>query len=260
MVNTYHKTLASMLTPTILRFDSIDSTNLEAIRQAKNGAAEGLCVTAREQTAGRGRLDRTWHSLKDAGLYFSIVLRPRMAVTDWPLLPLMTALAVAEALWKACAMRADIKWPNDVCANERKVCGILAETIETAMGPAAIIGIGINLRKRGIREDLVSSATSIEEVGGHAPDDEQLLRELLKAFAERYEVLQADGGSEHTIREWCANSSYAFDRQVRVALNDQVLEGVTRGLERDGALRVELPGGKIQSIRAGDITALRAFE
>src|SRR2546428_4900805 len=118
----------------ILHFDSLDSTNLEAMRQAKSGAPEGLCVVAREQTAGRGRLDRSWHSPRDAGLYFSIVLRPALEMNLWPLLPLMAALAVSDALMKSCGLRTDIKWPNDILANDRKLCGILAETIETLNG------------------------------------------------------------------------------------------------------------------------------
>lgn len=246
-----------MLQPTILRFDSIDSTNLEAIRQAKLGIPEGTCIVAREQTAGRGRLDRMWHSAKDAGLYFSIILRPQFAISDWPLLTLMAALAVSDAVWKACGVRVDIKWPNDVCASDRKLCGILAETVETSIGPAAIVGIGINLRKEAVREDLMPSATSIQELCEGALDDQRILNELVTALAERYELLQRDGGSEQTIREWCAHSSYAFDRRVRVSLNDEVFQGVTRGLDRDGALRVELLNGKIRIVRAGDVTAVR---
>jgi len=116
---------------TILRFDSIDSTNLEGMRRARAGAAEGLCVVAREQTSGRGRLDRSWQSPKDAGLYCSLVLRPKLHLTIWPLLNLMAALAVCDALTKACGLRADIKWPNDLCVNNLKLCGILAETVDT---------------------------------------------------------------------------------------------------------------------------------
>src|SRR5437764_3754279 len=112
------------LHPQILRFEWIDSTNLEAMRQARAGASEGLCVVAREQTRGRGRLDRSWHSPKDAGLYFSIVLRPKLDLSAWPLITLMTALAVHDALMKACGLNADIKWPNDICFDERKLCGI----------------------------------------------------------------------------------------------------------------------------------------
>ena len=243
--------------PQILRFDSIDSTNLEAMRQARAGAPEGLSVVAREQTAGRGRLDRSWHSQKDAGLYFSIVLRPALEMNRWPLLPLMAALAVSDALMKSCGLPTDIKWPNDILANERKLCGILVETVETVNGSAAIVGIGINLTSEALPKDLRSTATSIEEITNGKPDAEEVLIELLKAIAERYDVLQSAGGCEHTLREWCANSSFAFDRQVRVSLGGDSFIGNTRGLERDGGLRVESADGKIKIVRAGDVTALR---
>src|SRR3954468_17623023 len=100
------------LIPTILRFQSIDSTNLEALRQAKAGAREGLCVVARTQTRGRGRLDRSWQSPPDAGLYLSLLLRPKIEMSAWPLLTLMAALAVRDALLKSCGVLVDIKWPN----------------------------------------------------------------------------------------------------------------------------------------------------
>jgi len=245
--------------PTLLLLDSIDSTNLEAIRRARMGAPEGLCIVAREQTAGRGRLERSWHSQKDAGIYFSIVLRPRLETNYWPLLALMAALAVVDALRKSCAVRADIKWPNDVCVHERKVCGILAETTETPAGPAAVIGIGINLTNESLRADLINLATSLEQITGRPPDPETVLTELLKAVVERYQALQTAGGREHTIREWCAHSTYAFDRRVRVSFDSDSFVGVTRGLDEDGALRVETAEGRLRLVRAGDVTALRAY-
>jgi BirA family biotin operon repressor/biotin-[acetyl-CoA-carboxylase] ligase len=244
--------------PTILRLETIDSTNLEAIRRAKAGATEGLCIVAREQTAGRGRLDRTWQSPKDAGLYLSIVLRPAIEMNKWPLLSLTSALAVSDALVRACSLKPDIKWPNDVCVNDRKLCGILAETIETPTGPAAIIGIGINLKRTALTDELRQTATSIEEVTGSDPDTASVLHELLKAFGERYDILQSSDGFEHTIREWCASSSYAYERRVRVALENEMLTGITRGLDIDGALRVETDDGQIKIVHAGDVTALRA--
>jgi BirA family transcriptional regulator, biotin operon repressor / biotin---[acetyl-CoA-carboxylase] ligase len=250
--------MAADFHPTILRLETIDSTNLEAIRQAKSGAKEGLCIVAREQTAGRGRLDRTWQSPKDAGLYLSLVLRPRIEMNQWPLLSLASALAVSDALLRACSLKPDIKWPNDVCVNDRKLCGILAETIETPSGAAAIIGIGINLKRTALPDDLRQTATSIEEVIGSEPDTEQALSELLNAFGERYDILQSSDGCEHTIREWCASSSYAYERRVRVSLENERFTGITRGLDRDGALRVETDDGQIRIVRAGDVTALRA--
>jgi len=244
--------------PTILRFDSIDSTNLEAMRQAKMKAPEGLCIVAREQTRGRGRLDRSWQSPKDAGLYFSIVLRPQLELGDWPLITLMASLAVADALMKACGLRADIKWPNDLCINDRKVCGILAETVETSSGPAAIVGIGINLNADGLPATVINVATTVEAETGRKPNSERVLEALIKAIGERYQLLQTPSGGEHTIREWCAGSSYAIGRRVRITVADDSFEGTTRGLESDGALRVETDNSKIRVVRAGDVTAVRA--
>jgi len=244
--------------PHVVRLETIDSTNLEAIRRAKAGAAEGLCLIAREQTAGRGRLERSWQSPKDAGLYFTLLLRPEIEMSVWPLLTMMTAVSVSESLMKTCALRSDIKWPNDVCAGGRKLCGILAETVETPTGPAAIIGIGINLRKEAVSDDLRNFATSVEEATGGRPQDEELVTELIRNLQERYPLLASADGREHILREWTGNSSYAFDRRVRVTLESEKFEGTTRGLESDGALRVELAGGKIRIVRAGDVTALRA--
>lgn len=246
--------------PKILRFDSIDSTNLEAIRQAKGGAPEGVCVVAGEQTRGRGRLDRSWHSPKNAGLYLSIVLRPQFEMARWPLLNLAAALAVHDAVGRACDLKVDIKWPNDVYANDRKLCGILAETVETESGAAAIVGIGINLNDKNFPPELKSQATSLQSATGSDVDRDLLVNELLKAFSERYDMLGSETGGEHTIRDWCANSSYAFGRQVRVSLGDETFVGVTRGLESDGALRVETGDSKIKTVRAGDVTALRAHQ
>ena len=228
------------------------------MRQAKAGAPEGLCIIAREQTRGRGRLDRSWHSPKDAGLYLSIVLRPQFELARWPLINLAAALAVHDAIFKTCDLKVDIKWPNDICVRDRKLCGILAETVETEVGQAAIAGIGINLNDQAFPPELKAIATSIKSATGNEADRELLAQNLLEAFAERYKLLQTEDGSEHTIREWCANSSYAFGRQVRVSLVEESFEGVTRGLESNGALRIETADGRIRIVRAGDVTALRS--
>ena len=169
------------LTPQILRFDSLPSTNLEAARLAGDGAAEGLCVVAREQTAGRGRLQRQWVSPQGAGLYFSILLRPQFDLSLWPLLTLLASVAVHDALREACGLGTDIKWPNDILANEKKLCGILAETVETPQGRAVVIGIGINLTKHAFPEALEAVATSVETATGQAHDLESLLEALVVA-------------------------------------------------------------------------------
>ena len=249
--------MSTRLTPTILRFDSLPSTNTEAARQAVLGVPEGLCVIAREQTAGRGRQQRAWVSPKDAGLYFSIVLRPRLDARAWPLVTLAAALAASDALREACALETDIKWPNDLLSGGRKLCGILAETFETVRGRAVVVGIGINLNNRAFPPEILSTATSVEERTGRAPEGECLLASLTRALARRYEALHAEGGEAVTVREWESRSSFARNRRVRVALADETFEGATRGLEPDGALRVETGAGRIRVVRAGDVMALR---
>jgi BirA family biotin operon repressor/biotin-[acetyl-CoA-carboxylase] ligase len=218
-----------------------------------------LCIVAREQTRGRGRAGRAWLSPADAGLYFSIVLRPtRLAVRSWPLITLMAALAVRDALLETFELETDIKWPNDIIADERKLCGILAETVETEIGRAVIVGIGINLDDRAFPPELKSIAASVATLIERSADAERLLQSLIRAIERRYEILQSAGGEAETIREWSQHSSYAQGRHVRVALAEETFEGITRGLEPDGALRVETEQGEIRIIRAGDITNLRA--
>jgi BirA family biotin operon repressor/biotin-[acetyl-CoA-carboxylase] ligase len=250
--------MSRRLTPTILRFDSLPSTNTEAARQAAHGAPEGLCVVAREQTAGRGRRERSWVSPKDAGLYLSVVLRPSLEARHWPLITLAAALAVRGALDEACGLAADIKWPNDLLAGGRKLCGILAETAEGAVrGRAVVLGIGVNLRRGSFPPEISDTATSVEEQTGRAPDAEQLLEALTRALAARYETLHADGGAAEILREWERHSTYAHGRRVRVALAGETFEGTTRGLDADGALRVETDEGITRTVRAGDVTSVR---
>jgi BirA family transcriptional regulator, biotin operon repressor / biotin---[acetyl-CoA-carboxylase] ligase len=246
-----------MFASQILRFDSLPSTNLEAARLASDGAAEGLCVVAREQTAGRGRLDRRWVSPKDAGLYFSIVFRPQFQQSAWPLLTLMAAVAVHDALLEACALEADIKWPNDLLVNEKKICGILAETVETKTGRAVVVGIGVNLTKHSFPDALAREAIAVETVTGQGAQLELLLRTLITHLAKYYGVLNKPGGRENIMAAWCQRSSYAAGKVVRVVESEDSFVGTTRGLEGDGALRVETSNGKIRLVRAGDVTNLR---
>lgn len=240
----------------VLRYDELPSTNDEALNQARRGAAEGVCVVAEAQTAGRGRQQRSWSSPAGAGLYLSIVLRPALAPHDWPLISFAAALAVHDALLEACALAADLKWPNDVHLDGKKLCGILAETCETPQGRACVVGLGVNLRERAWPLNLRDAATSIEAHTGRAPDAEKFLTALLRAFGARYAALHADAA--RTLRDWEARSSYAQGRLVRVHAGDEAFDGTTRGLQTDGALRVELIDGEIKIVRAGDVVSLRS--
>jgi len=241
---------------TILRFDSLASTNDELASQAAAGAAEGLCIVAGEQTAGRGRLQRQWSSPAGAGLYLSVLLRPKVAPQLWTLLPLLAALAVHDALLSASNLETDIKWPNDILWRGRKLCGILAETIETNPGRAVVLGIGINLNNNAFPPELANTATSIAAACGR-PDAEELLQTVVRALAARYAELSAEDGPGKLRREWLMRSSYGEGKRVRISNGGDVLEGITRGLESDGALRLETESGELKIVRAGDVTNLR---
>ena len=245
--------------PQILRFDSLPSTNVEAASRAVEGAPEGLCVMASEQTAGRGRMERQWVSPKGAGLYCSIILRPQFDQSLWPLLTLMAAVAVHDALLDVYALETDIKWPNDILVNDKKLCGILAETVDTPLGRAVILGIGVNLKHNSFPAELERVATSVEAAASRSADLELVIEPLLRSIVRYYQMLQHSGGSEEIVREWSARSSYASGKRIRLVNGDEILEGTTCGLERDGGLRIETATGEIKSFRAGEVTAVRSI-
>jgi|CXWL01.1.fsa_nt_gi BirA family biotin operon repressor/biotin-[acetyl-CoA-carboxylase] ligase len=246
---------------TILRFDTIDSTNSEAANQARQGVDEGLCVVASQQTAGRGRHGRTWVSAKGSGLYFSIVLRPKLDTQFLPLITLMAGVAVYDTL-KEFGVEPDIKWVNDILVRERKISGILAETVETPTGLAVIVGIGINLTSRNFPDEIAEIATSIEAgstmMGPRALDPLTVETKLASFIGYWYEILLGENGHSDVLQNWRQRSSYFSGKPVRVTLPTGTIEGTTDGLEENGALRVKTPDGSVTIVQAGDVERLRS--
>lgn len=245
-----------MLGSTILRLDSVASTNDVARDMAASGSPEGTCVLAREQTAGRGRQGRTWASPPGKGLYVSVILRPTIRAAQSPVLTLAAAVAVAETLKLDFEVTADIKWPNDVMASGRKICGILVESaIERDRVQYAAMGIGLNVAQREFPDEVSAVATSllIETGRSLAPDD--VLNPLLERLTRWYEIAVTEP-SKMLVR-WEELSSYARGCAVRVESSDWSIEGVTRGLASTGALRVELANGEIREVFSGEVS-LRA--
>ncbi len=245
-------------------FDVIDSTNTEALKQARAGADEGTCITARQQTAGRGRHGRIWVSENDAGLYFSIVLRPKLEPQFLSLITLMAGVAVHDTL-KEFGLSPDIKWVNDILVNEKKISGILAETAETAGGLAVIVGIGINIRSSNFPPEIAETATSIEDSSMHisagsrtVPSPEQLAQVLTNYLVHFYDVLNTENGTAAIIEEWQSRSTYFAGKSVRIRTESETLEGVTEGLQENGALRVRASDGTLTIVQTGDVEQLRS--
>lgn len=248
-------TLAPELAVEVL--ETATSTNAVAADRARAGAPEGTVVVAEHQTAGRGRLDRTWETPPRAALTFSLLLRPVVPAGDWPWLPLLTGHTVAKVLRGQGYAAAGVKWPNDVLIDDRKVAGILVERVETPDGPAAVVGIGLNV---SLTEDElpVPTATSLALVSGAEPDRAALLVDLLRSLREAYDAWQA-GGPDATVH---LRSSYAaacvtVGREVRVAMPDGAdLVGRATGIDAAGRLVVTGPGGETV-VGAGDVVHVR---
>jgi len=245
-----------MLASTILRLDGVASTNDVARDMAASGAPEGTCVVAREQTAGRGRQGRTWVSPPGEGLYLSVILRPAIRAAQSTVLTLAAAVAVAETLKLDFEVTADIKWPNDVMASGRKICGILVESaIERDRLQYAVTGIGVNVAQREFPDEVRAVATSLLIETGRSLTPDDVLNPLLERLTRWYEIAVTEPST--VLTRWEELSSYARGCAVRVESSDWSIEGVTRGLASTGALRVELATGEIREIFSGDVS-LRA--
>jgi BirA family biotin operon repressor/biotin-[acetyl-CoA-carboxylase] ligase len=228
--------------------------------ESTNAAAEaqpvaGSIVVADHQTAGRGRLDRQWETPPGTALTFSAVVDPELADQDWPLLPLATALAVAEGVRRAADVDPRLKWPNDLLLTdgqgEGKVAGILLERIanpEDPDRPLAIIGIGINVGMT--REQLpVPTATSLAIAGAHV-DRTEVFHEVVKALTHVLDRLSDDPAE---VLEQYRGACTTLDRHVEVHLPDgSVFTGLAEDLDAHGRLIVD---GK--AVGAGDVVHVR---
>jgi BirA family biotin operon repressor/biotin-[acetyl-CoA-carboxylase] ligase len=246
------------------------STNAVAAERARAGAPEGRLVVAEHQTAGRGRLDRTWETPARSGLTFSLVLRPRVAPGDWPWLPLLTGHTIAKTL-RAEGWAAGVKWPNDVLVEDRsdpaaparKVAGILLERVETPTGPAAVVGVGLNVSLTA--EELpVATATSLAleprdaGAGPAVPDRTDLLIALAAGLREAYDAWQAGGpAATSRLRSSYAAACLTVGRDVRVELPAaEPLVGRATGVDGSGRLLVAGPRGEV-AVSAGDVVHVR---
>jgi BirA family transcriptional regulator, biotin operon repressor / biotin---[acetyl-CoA-carboxylase] ligase len=241
---------------TIHHYAVLGSTNDQL--KAMPDAPEFTCVTADEQTAGRGRRDRSWHSVPGEGLYLSIFLRPEIEADEFPLLSFIAAIAVAETIQPLLEKASiDIKWPNDVLVNERKISGVLIESASiNNSAPRVIVGIGVNLNHESFPEELQQTATSLWIESGENFNVEKFRNSLLDRVAYWYEILRSQGGTKILTR-WQQLSSYTKGKKITAYLDQEILHGITDGLSAIGALKIITDTGEKREIVAGEITHLR---
>ena len=237
---------------------TVDSTNRVAAVLAKEGAAEGTIVLADEQTAGRGRLQRPWQSPPASNLYLSIILRPTIRPQDTPQITLMAGVAVAEVIATFCPGRVWIKWPNDLLIGDRKVCGILTETVTVPQGiPSVIVGIGlnVNMEKGDFDPAHRKTATSLREETGWDHSRERILLSLCQRFEDWYDRFLRDGLAP--VREKWLACTEMTGKRLRVSFRGEIREGIFSGIDSDGALLIAETGGNVERVTAGDATVLK---
>lgn len=229
------------------------STNADAAAAARAGAASGLVIATPHQQAGRGRFDRVWTTPPDTCVAMSVLVRPTRPLEDWGWLSLLVGLAVVEGVRAASGLDAVLKWPNDVLIGGRKVCGILAEAVETPDGRAAVLGLGLNVALTA-EQLVVPTATSLRLEGSDAAAGD-VAGAVLAALGERF-------------RRWDAGESFVADyraacdtlgRRVRVHLPGGDATGVATDVTASGELVVRTPAG-VREFAAGDVIHLRPGE
>jgi BirA family biotin operon repressor/biotin-[acetyl-CoA-carboxylase] ligase len=241
----------------LYHFYSVDSTNAFALRLLEHGykVAEGTVVIAESQTAGKGRLGRSWHSEREAGLYLSMVLYPKAPPSLAPLLTLATTIAAHNAVEKATQLDVDIKWPNDLLIGGKKACGILAEMqAEVDRIKMMIIGVGINVNHESFPDEIASRATSLRLASGRLQSRIEILVDFLEEFEALYLTFEQKG-PRAIIDWWTRLSSFANGRKIEIHDGVRTIAGVTRGLNPLGALRVEQEDGRTEEVYSGDVVS-----
>jgi BirA family biotin operon repressor/biotin-[acetyl-CoA-carboxylase] ligase len=246
------KSLSKLALGDVKYFESIGSTNDEALAWAAAGARDLSIVITDEQTAGRGRQNRKWLTPRGTALAFSLILRP--TAEEKPHLSRtvgLAALAVAESL-RTRGLAAQIKWPNDVLIDERKVCGILVESVWSGEEvDCVVLGIGVNVLKGSVppTEDLLFPATSLEAELGQPPERVEVLSAILVAFL----ALRPRLISDELVSQWQGLLAF-HGKTVQVETGTTPpISGTVNGLDLDGSLRLLNEHGEIVTVRFGDV-------
>lgn len=263
--------MADILTPELLRrglrgtmfgkriyhFFRSDSTNSVALALGHAGEEEGAVVVAEEQTAGRGRAGRAWHSERGTGIYVTILLRPKLAPVQAPLLTMMAGISARTAVAAITGLPVDLKWPNDLMIAGKKLGGILTEMhAEPTAVKFVIVGMGLNVNQEKFPAELVGAATSLRAETGRNYSRLEILLRLLREFESDYNRLLHEGVAG-VVKRFAEVSSYAHGKKVRVETGTETFTGMTAGLTAEGLLLVERAAGDIFTVIAGDVTELK---
>ena len=224
------------LEPNIVCVNQTESTNILARVMVERGLGEGLVVIADLQTQGRGRHNRTWHSPL-GGLYFSIVLKPRITDENAPLLGFLIACAIATEIHEVFGLEVSLKWPNDILVGARKLGGILSETVSMNGSLLVVIGVGINqnVKRDELPAELQDHTTTILSEIGRETSRENFISAVISGIDSRLGRVESDSSFGSILDEWAGHSS-TIGRSVRVRDGSSIIEGLALGIGPDGSL------------------------
>lgn len=238
-------------------FFKTESTNRVAMELAYAGEEEGAVILAEAQTEGRGRAGRRWHSEQGTGIYVTILLRPRLSPVQAPLLTMLAGLSLHSAILAQTGLNAELKWPNDILVDGKKLGGILTEMhAEPTQVRFVIVGIGLNVNQEKFPAELSSIATSLRKESGKAHSRLELLVRLLREFETDYNRFLREGPS-YVVGRFAEVSQFADGKRVRVDTGRDMYSGRTAGLSADGLLLVKKDDGETVTVVAGDVSEVR---
>jgi BirA family biotin operon repressor/biotin-[acetyl-CoA-carboxylase] ligase len=238
----------------VRHFAQIGSTSSEAMRAGVEGVRDGSVWLAEEQTAGKGRAGHVWQSNPRDGVYCSALLRPRLAPADVIIFSLAAGLAVVEAVHETTGLWGDLRWPNDVLLGGKKFCGILTElNAEVTRVRFVVVGMGLNVNHEVFPEELKEIATSLRIEAGRRFSRVELTASILRALDREQKALQGgvEAARERILRRFEEHSTYCKGTAV-VVEEDGGYEGVTRGLDDRGFLKVESANG-VRTVLSGGV-------
>lgn len=233
------------------------STNDVAMELGLAGAAVGTLVVAEIQTGGRGRLGRTWLSPPGAGLYFSLILRPRLDPADLPKITLVAGVAACRAIEAATGLNPMIKWPNDLLLSSRKFAGILTETapLPAQGSPLVVVGIGINVNTSAEQfpNSLRDKGTSLALETGAVILRGQILKSVVQAVIEGVEQFEQTGFDP--VRSDFSARDFTFGRTLSwVTPEGKIVQGEGAGIDCQGLLHIRDAAGLLHEVLSGDVT------
>ncbi len=253
-----NKLAGSLIGHKIHFYPGIGSTNDKAFDLATAGSPEGTVVIADSQTEGRGRLRRVWHSPAGSNIYTSIILRPNLEPARAPQISILAGVAIAEIMDNFCPGMVNLKWPNDVLVQGKKVCGILAQMkTSTSRVDFIILGIGININinYNQLPQDIKNTATSLAIETGRNISRQELIIGLYENLTKWYKKLIIDGFS--TVKGKWLSMAPMIGKRVQIISGDKVVSGKALGIDEQGSLLLLTAENRRIKIFAGDATILK---